>query len=423
MNALESISIAIDAVRSQKLRSSLTLLSIGIGVFAIIASTSIMNTLQQAVNGQLADLGENSILIQRTPTINFGTNWAKMRKRKNITYAQAQQFRDRMTTTQLISISNESPAYTIKAGLESTNPDVSLIGIDDQYFAVNAITIGEGRSFIESEVILNRRAAIIGTDVVKALFGQGSALGKTITIKNQEFDVIGILESRGGVLGQSQDNRVLIPITVFNRYYTSEWDASVDISVKAESKLTLESTFDEAVGVMRALRSVKPWDENNFEIDTNDAITGQFSGFSSALLIVAWISGLGALVAAGIGIMNMMLVSVRERTREIGVRKALGARKRWIVRQFLIESITLCQLGGLTGMIGGLGSSWAVTEILRGTMPNITYVMPWGTVVFSIVICTVIGIGFGLYPAWRAKLIFVDGSGRVTAFHKMTPDS
>ena len=405
MNALESISIAIDAVRSQKLRSSLTLLSIGIGVFAIIASTSIMNTLQQAVNGQLADLGENSILIQRTPTINFGTNWAKMRKRKNITYAQAQQFRDRMTTTQLISISNESPAYTIKAGLESTNPDVSLIGIDDQYFAVNAITIGEGRSFIESEVILNRRAAIIGTDVVRALFGQGSALGKTITIKNQEFDVIGILESRGGVLGQSQDNRVLIPITVFNRYYTSEWDASVDISVKAESKLTLESTFDEAVGVMRALRSVKPWDENNFEIDTNDAITGQFSGFSSALLIVAWISGLGALVAAGIGIMNMMLVSVRERTREIGVRKALGARKRWIVRQFLIESITLCQLGGLTGMIGGLGSSWAVTEILRGTMPNITYVMPWGTVVFSIVICTVIGIGFGLYPAWRAATL------------------
>ncbi len=405
MNALESISIAIDAVRSQKLRSSLTLLSIGIGVFAIIASTSIMNTLQQAVNGQLADLGENSILIQRTPTINFGTNWAKMRKRKNITYAQAQQFRDRMTTTQLISISNESPAYTIKAGLESTNPDVSLIGIDDQYFAVNAITIGEGRSFIESEVILNRRAAIIGTDVVKALFGQGSALGKTITIKNQEFDVIGILESRGGVLGQSQDNRVLIPITVFNRYYTSEWDASVDISVKAESKLTLESTFDEAVGVMRALRSVKPWDENNFEIDTNDAITGQFSGFSSALLIVAWISGLGALVAAGIGIMNMMLVSVRERTREIGVRKALGARKRWIVRQFLIESITLCQLGGLTGMIGGLGSSWAVTEILRGTMPSLSYVMPWGTVVFSIVICTVIGIGFGLYPAWRAATL------------------
>lgn len=405
MNAFESISIAVDAVRAQKLRSSLTLLSIGIGVFAIIASTSIMSTLQQAVNGQLADLGENSILIQRTPTINFGTNWAKMRKRKNITYAQAQQFRDRMTSTRLISISNTSPAYTIKAGLESTNPDVSLIGIDDVYFAVNSVSIGEGRSFTESEVVLSRRAAIVGVDVVKSLFGAGSALGKTITIKNQEFDVIGILEPRGGVLGQSQDNRVLIPITVFNRYYTSEWDASVDISVKAESKFTLESTFDEAVGIMRALRGVKPWDDNNFEIDTNDALTGQFGGFSSALLIVAWISGLGALIAAGIGIMNMMLVSVRERTREIGVRKALGARKRWIIRQFLIESITLCQLGGVTGMVGGLASSWAVTEILRGTMPNLTYVMPWGTVAFSIIICTMIGLAFGLYPAWRAATL------------------
>lgn len=403
MNIFESITIALDAVRSQKLRSSLTLLSIGIGVFAIIASTSITNTLQQAVNGQLADLGENSLLIQRTPTIVFGTNWAKMRRRKNITYDQAKQFRDRMTNTKLITISNTSPGYTIKAGQESTNPTVSLIGIDELYFTVNVTTIADGRPVTESEVALSRNVAILGTDIVNTLFNGESCIGRTITIRNQQFTVIGILEAKGGVIGESQDNRVLIPITVFNKYYTSEWDASVDISVKAESKFQLEATQDEAVGIMRSLRKVKPWEDNNFELDRNDALTGQFSGFSTALLVVAWISGLGALVAAGIGIMNMMLVSVKERTREIGVRKALGARKSWIVRQFLIESITLCQLGGLTGMIGGLGTSWAVTEILRfNNMPSIAYVLPWGTVVFSIVICTIIGIGFGLYPAWRA---------------------
>lgn len=403
MNALESILLAFDAVRSQKLRSSLTLLSIGIGVFGIISATSIMSALQQAVNGQLADLGENSLLIQRTPSISFGTNWAKMRRRKNITYQQAKQFRDMMTSTNLIAISNTAPGYTIKSGQESTNPDISLIGIDDLYFTVNAVALTNGRSIMESEVVASRPVAIIGQDVVTSLFPSVDPLGQIITIKNQKFTVIGVLEPKGGVMGQSQDSRVLIPITVFNKYYTWEWDASVDIAVKATNSMMLPITVDEATGIMRSLRAVKPWDENNFELDTNDALTGQFSGFTTALIVVAWISGLGALIAAGIGIMNMMLVSVKERTREIGVRKALGARKRWIIRQFLIESITLCQLGGLTGMIGGIATSWGVTMLLRSfNMPTISFVFPTGTVIFSVVVCTVIGIGFGLYPAWRA---------------------
>ncbi len=403
MNILESILLAFDAVRSQKLRSSLTLLSIGIGVFGIISATSIMGALQQAVNGQLADLGENSLLIQRTPSINFGTNWAKMRKRKNITYQQAKEFRDKMASTNLIAISNEAPGYTIKAGQLSSNPDVTLIGIDDLYFAVNAVSVSSGRPITESEVNTSRPVVIIGQDIVTSLFPATDPIGQQVTIKNQKFSVIGVLEPKGGVMGQSQDNRVLIPITVFNKYYTWEWDASVDISVKATNSMLLPVTVDEATGIMRSLRNVKPWEENNFELDTNDALTGQFSGFTTALLVVAWISGLGALVAAGIGIMNMMLVSVKERTREIGVRKALGARKSWIVRQFLIESITLCQLGGLTGMIGGILTSYGVTSLLRSfNMPSITYVFPLGTVIFSVVICTIIGIGFGLYPAWRA---------------------
>lgn len=403
MNILESILIAVDAVRAHKLRSGLTLLSVGIGVFAIIASSGITGTLSKTLSTQLADLGEHSFLIQRTPSMQFGGNWRKYMRRKNITPDIAKELRNRMTTTNLISVSNTAPGYVIKAGLESTNPDVSLIGIDELYFNVNAVAISDGRIFNEQDIVLGSRMAIIGIDVVNALFPDGQPLGRRITIKNQEFNVVGILEKKGGILGQSQDNRVLIPLSVFITYYTWRWDTSVDISVKAISRDALESSVDEAIGYMRTLRGLKPWDENDFELDTNDALTSQFSNLGSAIAAVAWISGLGALLAAGIGIMNMMLVTVKERTREIGVRKALGARKRWIVRQFLIESITLCQLGGLTGVIGGLAISYLAAVIVRSeSMPTMTFVWPWEAVIFSVATCTAIGIGFGLYPAWRA---------------------
>lgn len=403
MHLSESIAVAFDAVRSQKLRSGLTLLSVAIGVFGIIFSTSVTSMLQEGVTGQLADLGENSFLIQRTPSIQFGNSWRKYLRRKNISYQQAKDFKERMTLTNMIAISNTAPGYTIKAGLESTDPDVSLIGVDDMYFVVNPVDISDGRIFNVQDVALSQNSAIIGNDIVVKLFPDGRAVGRTITIKNQSFTVVGVLKTKGGMLGQSQDNRVLIPISVFVKYYTWEWDASVDISVKAYDKEALPATVDEAIGLMRVLRSVKPHEENNFELDTNEAMSAQFAGFSTAILAVAWISGLGALFAAGIGIMNMMLVSVKERTREIGVRKALGARRKWIVRQFLVEAVVLCQFGGIAGVVGGIGCAWLLTVLFSiAGMEGMPFSMPWGATIFSVVACTVIGITFGLYPAARA---------------------
>ena len=184
---------------------------------------------------------------------------------------------------------------------------------------------------------------------------------------------------------------------------TRRWDTSVDITMQAYNAATLQPTHDEAIGIMRSLRGLKAWEENNFEADINDAVQSQFGSLTMAIGVVAWISGIGALAAAGIGIMNMMLVSVKERTREIGVRKALGARRSWITRQFLVEAVTLCQLGGLTGVVGGLATSWGITLLLRSSsVPNLTFIIPWGAMIFSVAACTIIGVGFGLYPAWKA---------------------
>jgi putative ABC transport system permease protein len=403
MHISESIALAVDAIRAQKLRSGLTLLSIGLGVFAIISSTSVVGSLSEVMSTQLADLGEHSFLIQRTPSFQFGGGWRKYQKRKNITYQQAVMFRDKVSLTNQITISNTSPGVVIKAGLESTDPNVSLIGADALYFVVNTATVTTGRAFTEADVDLGRNVAIIGHDIVVKLFPGREPVGQRITVKNQEFEVIGILEERGGMLGQSQDNRVMIPISVFVKYYSSPWDKSVDISVKAIARDALQPTMDEATGVMRALRGVKPWEDNSFEMDTNEALSSQFSMLSSYIAGIAVVSGLGALIVAGIGIMNMMLVSVKERTREIGVRKALGAHRSWIVRQFLIEAVTLSQIGGLIGMAGGMFSGFAAVLVIRNLgMPLLTYTVPWFWVIFSVIACSFIGIVFGLYPAYRA---------------------
>ncbi len=409
MNIAESIAMAWDSVRAHKLRSAFTLLSVSIGVFAIVASSGITSALNIALGSQLADLGEHSFLIQRTPSLSFGTNWRKYAKRKPISYEQALTFRDKMTLTNLITISNTAPGYVIKSGSESTDPDVAVIGVDDLYFNVNAVSISAGRAFTEQDVHLNSTAAIIGNDVVVKLFPNVDPIGQTIVITsretklNQRLTVVGLLEKKGGLLGQSQDNRVLIPINLFVKYYTMWWDVSVDVSVKAFSRDALPATVDEATGIMRMIREVKPGEENNFEIDTNEALTSQFANLSVAISALAWISGLIALVVAGIGIMNMMLVSVKERTREIGVRKALGARRSWILQQFLVEGIAIGQFGAVAGVVLGSLATLGVTYLIKSNgMESISYSLPWFAIVFSVLSCTVIGLLSGIYPAYRA---------------------
>ncbi|MEJ5286798.1 MAG: ABC-type antimicrobial peptide transport system, permease component [Candidatus Kapaibacterium sp.] len=397
MNISESIFQAFDAIRTNKLRTFLTLLSIAMGVFALIVAGTIITSFEKAVTKQLEDVGETTFWIQRTPAIQTGNTWRKYRKRKPITYNEFKELKKMTTSTNIISAHSYTFGMTITAGNLSTDPDVYLAGAENNFFITNAIDVDYGRIFTEEDINFNRNVAIIGNDVLVKIFPNVNPIGKEITIKNQKYTVIGVLKSRGAVLGQSKDNMVIIPLTNFLKYFASPWEESLTISVRAKSKEALEETIDEVIGNLRVIRNVKPWEENTFEVETNETISQQFGSFVNFLSIFGFISGGFALIAAGVGIMNIMLVAVKERTREIGIRKAVGAKRRWILWQFILEAISLCQVGGVVGIIFGTLGGYLLGNLIKLPMH-----FPISWIILSVIVCTILGISFGAYPAYRA---------------------
>ncbi|MBM2815916.1 MAG: hypothetical protein HW421_2678 [Ignavibacteria bacterium] len=397
MNIGESIILALNSIRGNKMRAALTMLGISIGVFAIMASGSLIYSLNDMMSSQLDELGENTFFIYKMPAMNFGHNWRKYAKRKPISYSQGKEFKKSMTLTNDISIYGESFGGSVKSGDLETDPDVIAVGCDENFFQFNNYKVALGRLITQEDINMNSSVAVIGNDIITKIFPNLNPIGRKIRMKNQVFTVIGTLVPRGAVMGQSQDNFIMVPVTPFLKYFTNEWTESLNIICKAESRALLTETIDEATGVMRTIRNCKPWEENNFEVETSESITEQFSSITDYLSIFGNVSGIIALIAAGVGIMNIMLVTVKERTREIGVRKAVGAKRSWILTQFIIEAVVLCQIGGLIGMTLGYGCS-----SLLGSMIGFKLGIPVLLILKSIGICTMLGVTFGAYPSWKA---------------------
>jgi putative ABC transport system permease protein len=237
---------------------------------------------------------------------------------------------------------------------------------------------------------------VVGASIQKKLFPSQSALGKTIKVNSKPYMIIGVLDEKGSSFGNSQDDLVLVPITKFFSDFGHE-RRTINLAIQSTSQATYNDTLDKAIGAMRAARGLKLGQENDFEIYSNDTLVTAFAQVADTVRVGAFVVSVIALLAAGIGIMNIMLVSVTERTREIGVRKAIGARRYDIIKQFLIEAVLLSELGGLagilTGVLGGNGVALAF---------DMTMVFPWFWAITGLVVCSVIGIGFGSYPAWKA---------------------
>ena len=388
--------MAIDAIRQNKLRSILTLLGISIGVFSVIGVMTAIRTLESSVESGLNVFAANTFVIQKYPSIQIGRRDKKIRNRKNIDYVQYKKLKERAKLPVLVSVSEGSSIRNVKYKDISVKNYVSLLGGDEGSIRMYKTFISDGRNIAPDDVRYARNVCVLGMDVVDRLFPFEDPISKKIQIEGLNYYVVGVTERQGEAFGQSQDNYIAIPITNYLQKFSNKW-TTLSINVEAASEKDYDKTREEVIGIMRTIRKVKAGEDNDFELETNDEMIETFSGFTGGIKLFALSVSVIALVVAGIGIMNIMLVSVTERIKEIGIRKAIGATKRDILTQFLMEAVFLSEFGGVVGIIMGIGAGNLVSFIF-----NIPAVIPFDWAIIGLLVCSVIGIGFGIYPAWKA---------------------
>ena len=396
--ARESFSMAMSAIAAHTLRSALTLLGVLVGVFSIIVVMTAMRVMESSIERQLSSLGSQTFMIRKFPGTYFGMSsgdFEKYWRRKNVTMEQGKRLQDKTTLPASIGMETSFWSGQIETRYKSSAPNVRLYGETPGSFPAHNWNLGEGRLLVDADVDSTRNVCVLGSGLATNIFPNSTAVGEQVKIDGINYTVIGVLESRGSALGSDQDNFAVVPITTgMNRY--GRW-RSLNILVQARDEASYDATLEEARGAMRVIRKVPPGQENDFEIASNDSMIEQFNSFTRDVRIgVAVVSSI-ALLAAGIGIMNIMLVSVTERTREIGIRRAIGAKKRNIMAQFIMEAIVLCEVGGVIGVVLGILGGNATAFFLK--LPP---VIPVDWVIIGLAICSVVGIVFGTYPAWKA---------------------
>jgi len=394
----ELIRISLNTLKANKLRAILTLSGIIIGVFSIIAIMTLLNALQAGIEGGLSELGSNTFQIQKYPAIQVGGHGGnrKYRNRPDITYDQGVRLSEKATLYKYISLEDYIYDKSFKSQKYTTNPNFYVGGVIPHYLECNNRAIQYGRFITDIDLINNNKVAVVGMDVVDKLFPNEDPIGKYVGIDNNQFQIIGVFEKKGQGFGQSNDNFALVPITTLQQIYGKN-NRSLNIAIQAPSKETFDESVENMVSVMRSIRKDKPGEPDSFEIFSNESLIGQVNSFTKYFKYGAGFISFIAMLAAGVGIMNIMLVSVTERTKEIGIRKAIGAKNKSVLIQFLIEAIILCEFGGIIGIALGV-----LTGNLLGLYLNSPVVIPYDWVIIGLVVCSVVGIVFGVYPAYKA---------------------
>lgn len=388
--------MALNSLWANKLRSSLTLLGVIIGVFTIIGMQSVIVGFQQNVYEEMSALGSNVFQVQKYPAVNRGgRDRHRFRNRKDITWEQGAAVQELATHVVAVGVENWQFGQTVKHRDKRTAPTVTIAGGTPEFAISNGYFVEFGRFLTDSDVLHNRNVAVIGVDIVEELFPFIDPLGKTIKVGGKPLRVVGVLEKKGSRFGNSRDNRVIIPLSTWQEMYGR--NHSVNLTIRARSSEVYQQAMDEVTSILRTVRKVKPGEPNDFEIWSSESLTSNFDEMTKMVRYAAIGIASISLLVAGIGIMNIMIVTVTERTREIGVRKAIGAQRGDILRQFLVESIILSVFGGIVGVIIGV----IIAQVLGRVTPLPAAVPTWSIIV-SLGFCSIIGLFFGLYPAAKA---------------------
>ncbi|MDY7228120.1 ABC transporter permease [Hyalangium rubrum] len=393
---LDNIRLALGTFLGNPLRSLLTLLGIVIGVTTVITMMALIEGLRTKVNKDLSQLGANTFQATKWPS-GFGRfNWQKYAKRPNLTLEDAHAIEESCPSVSAVAAADDEGGQKIATASEETRPTVRVYGATPEYVDTSGISVASGRFFGTTETVDGRPVAVVGVDVAESLFPGANPINHEIRIKGRPFTIIGVLQRRGSFLGMmSMDNLVIMPLKSFQQLYGKA--RSLDINIQATEATQVQKAQDEVTNLLRRRRDVGPLDESNFEIHTNESMTQTFNQLSVVISIAGFGVCLLSLVVGGIGILNIMLVSVTERTREIGIRKALGARKWRILGQFAIEAVILSLVGGVIGVALGFGLAF-----LGRWMLGFPTVVPLWAVALALGMSSLVGLVFGIYPAARA---------------------
>jgi len=401
MNLIENVKEGLRSVQANLLRSVLTALIVAIGITALVGMLTTIDGIEHSVNESLSSLGVNTFDINSKTNRGSNSQGITQKTYPQIKMNEAFRFIDEYQITSTISLSsNLSQIAEVKRLSNKTNPNVTIMGSNDEYFAIKGLEMEQGRGFSKLEVDYGTQVAVVGYKVYKTLFPESNEnpIGQEINFMGAQFKVIGLLKEKGQLSEDNYDNMVIIPIVKANQMAKGRglwYELTVGISDPSQMELAM----GEATGLMRRIRGDQVGREDSFELEKSETLAQELESITGGLRVAGFGIGFITLLGACIALMNIMLVSVTERTREVGVRKALGATPLRIRQQFVIEAIVVCVLGGITGVVLGI----LIGNLLASLMGIDSFVIPWTEMILGMVVCIIVGLISGYYPAHKAS--------------------